>query len=103
MSNLTNFLEKVSADPALQARLQELGITEASAESIAALSEECGTPVTVAELRAAATPSGEISEAELDHVAGGYYGGAESFSKGLEKYYDDYVKKFGRPPPENGY
>jgi hypothetical protein len=45
----------------------------------------------------------EIPDSELEGVAGGYYGGAESFSKGLEKYYDDYVKKFGRPPPQNGY
>jgi len=100
MSHLANFLEKISTDPALKERLQQLGATDSALDSIAALSQEYGTPVSADELRAAATPTGELSEAELDGVAGGYYGGADSFSRGLEKYYDDYVKKFGHPPPQ---
>lgn len=99
MSNLASFLEKISTDPVLKERVQQLGATDSALESMAALSQEYGTPVSAEELRSAATGSGELSEAELDGVAGGYYGGADSFSRGLEKYFDDYVKKFGHPPP----
>jgi hypothetical protein len=46
MSNLPNFLEKISTDPALREQIQALGTTAPAFSSIAALSQEYGTPVT---------------------------------------------------------
>lgn len=70
---LAEFLERLSRDPALQARVQTVPAGADGAEILAQISTEIGVPVSAEEFRAAAaaSPSGELSEAELDGVAGG--------------------------------
>jgi predicted ribosomally synthesized peptide with nif11-like leader len=70
---LAKFLERLSSDPALQARVQTLPEGVDAAEALAQISTEIGEPVSAEEFRAAAaeSPSGELSEKELEGVAGG--------------------------------
>lgn len=104
--NLALFQAKLAADPALQEQITSLSAASPAewAAAVAEIAAQSGHPVTAGDiLQSFPSQGASLSDSELERVAGGYYGGADSFSKGLEKYYDDYVKKFGRPPPQEGY
>jgi predicted ribosomally synthesized peptide with nif11-like leader len=69
--NMKVFLEKVSADEALAEKVKALGDIQDKKEAIAAtiqLAEEAGCTLTEADF---AQPSGELSDDDLDSVAGG--------------------------------
>jgi predicted ribosomally synthesized peptide with nif11-like leader len=72
--NITKFSDAVTASPELQAKVQSIHVeaTRAIAEKIAALSAEVGAPFTAEEfLTSAQTAGEELSEEQLDEVAGG--------------------------------
>lgn len=77
--NIRTFLDKATTDPALQARVAEAyrSAQLATAEALASLSAEAGTPFTVEEFLTAQT---ELSEKDLEGVAGGV--GAGLIQKG---------------------
>jgi len=69
--NIRTFLDKASTDSALQAQVAEAyrAAQQATAEALAQLSTETDTPFTADEFLAAQTA--EISEKDLEGVAGG--------------------------------
>lgn len=72
--NITKFSEAVAANPELQEKVQSLQAAAAreTAEKIAALSVEAGTPFSADEFLASAqSVQGELSEEQLEAVAGG--------------------------------
>lgn len=74
--NLSKFNEAVAASPELQAKLQSIHADAArsAAEKIAALSEAAGTPFTTEEFLASANSAeNELSEEQLEAVAGGVW------------------------------
>ena len=73
-ANITAFQDKVAASPDLQSRLAEIQRQAAvnTAEAIASLATETGTPFTADELLANPGPSSnELQDSELESVAGG--------------------------------
>ena len=80
--NVAIFVQQVSEDPTLAARLQQAaGSREAVAHAAAALGKQQGLSFTAAEFAAAAdaivgAPDGELNEEQLGQVAGGAGGGA---------------------------
>lgn len=77
--NISKFAEATAADPSLRAKVEALyaEASRASAEQLAALSIELGIPFTAEEYLANA--SGELSESDLSHVAGGIRPNAKNF------------------------
>ena len=74
-ANIAAFQDKVSASAELQSRLAEIQRQAAlsTAEAIAALATETGTPFTADELLANPGPSSnELQDSELESVAGGF-------------------------------
>lgn len=74
---IEQFRAQVAADPALQARLVEA--LDTGPDAIAALGKSCGHDFTSAEAAAAvdrARSDGELSDFELELVAGGDAGGS---------------------------
>ena len=72
--NITKFSQAVAASPELQAQVQAIHAAAArdTAEKIAALSAESGAPVTAEEFLASAhSAQGELSDEQLEAVAGG--------------------------------
>ena len=68
--NLKKFLEEVSKDEALQAKVNALESNKETAMAdIIALAKELGIELTEADF---AQPDGEISEDELETISGGY-------------------------------
>jgi predicted ribosomally synthesized peptide with nif11-like leader len=77
---ITKFTETVAADPELQKEVQSIQQAAArqTAEKLAALSVEAGTPFTAEEFLASVTPaSAELSEEQLESVAGGTWAPSE--------------------------
>ena len=82
MSKMKELYEKVAADSELQAKFAEITKNaeaageEATKEKLTAFAKEAGYDVTIEELQAffkelTESKEGELSDSELDHVAGG--------------------------------
>lgn len=74
--NISKFAAATAASPELQAKVQVIQVdaAQATAEKIAALSVEAGTPFTAEEFLASATSqTHEISDEQLENVAGGIW------------------------------
>lgn len=71
--NITAFLESATNNPELQQKIVALhvAVERATAEELAKLSQDAGTPFTAEEWLG---EEGELSEAEMEGVAGGRYG-----------------------------
>ena len=69
---LEDFLAKVKADPDLQAKV----LAAASAEDALAVAKEAGFELTLDDYDAYHAAGSELSEAELDEVAGGRSAGS---------------------------
>ena len=82
MEQMNAFIEKAKNDKALMAKLDALGASGAEASEIVALAAEHGFAITEEDLRqeSATCPcrTGELTEAELDTVAGGNRGATEN-------------------------
>ena len=74
MSQLKAFIEKAQSDKELMAKLDELGAKDAGADEIIALAKENGFTITADEIenqKRGELATGELSEEELETVAGG--------------------------------
>ena len=73
MNQIKAFFEKAKTDNELMAKLNELGEKEAQEEEIIRLAAENGFTITAEEIEQARNTqlTGELSEEELDKVAGG--------------------------------
>ena len=75
MNQMQAFIDKARSDSALMAKLDALGASGAEASEVVALAAEYGFTVTAEDIRQAAAAcscrTGELTEAELDAVAGG--------------------------------
>lgn len=67
--NMKKFLEESSKNETLKAKLEALNGKDANAESVIAIAQEFGFPLTADDLKSAA--EGELSPDELEAVAGG--------------------------------
>ncbi len=79
--NITKFNEVLASDPDLQAKLRDIqqDVARDTAEKIAALSAEAGTPFSADEfLRGAVQGTGELSEEQLESVSGGWWNSSEA-------------------------
>ena len=76
MSQMTAFIEQAKSDGELMSKLDALGAKGAGAEEVIALAAEYGFAVTKEDMEAARRQNcphhGELSEAELDTISGGW-------------------------------
>jgi len=84
MEQLKAFLEKAGTDNDLSAKLEALGEDTKHSEKLIAIAAEHGFTVTQEEIEEAksAKPKGQLSEEELETVAGGT--GGEEQSEGID-------------------
>ena len=81
IESITQFNQAVAASPELRAKLESIAANSAEeiSSEIAALATAAGYPISPGEVLAAAAPQEELSEEQLDQVAGGIGGLATVF------------------------
>ncbi len=77
---MKNFLEAIEKNEELKAKVGELNEKRASAADFSALAREYGFDLTEEDFSGIGQDEGELSEDELDAVAGGHMGTIEPIS-----------------------
>jgi len=74
MEQIKLFLEKAQSDSELAAKLEEMRVNDAGADELIAFAAEYGFTITKEELEQPPKVSGELSEEQLEDVAGAVNG-----------------------------